>query len=645
MTTYRTIAVALDTSARSRRAAILATRLGEALGASVSGIQVDIAAAGASRASRLLDALPSAARPAPEPDGAAGADAAVDSPFAVERVVGRAHTAIARAVREGGHDLLVLGATRFDEPEDAGVGAVCERLVRSTGVDTLVVKTVDGPSSEEGDTILLAMDGSRQAYGGLLAAIELARTFGKSVEAVAVYDPYLHYTLFNGIVNVLSEKAASVFKFKDQEKLHEEIIDTGLAKIYQAHLEIARDLAQAEGVDLKITLLDGKASNKLLRHAGQRRPWLLVVGRIGVHSDGTMDVGATAENLLRTVDCDVLVTSREHVPPVDVEARANIEWTPDALQKMERVPSFVKGVATTAILRWAKERGHSIITMGLINQAMGDLLPPGAAQAMGYIAEEAAVQLDGLAEGRTFICQKCGHAVKDLHPKECKVCGADGSAFEAIDREALERVGRLERGHLEEEETFDGHKLTWTSGAKAVLRRIPSGYQRRRSKARIEKSARVRGLTVLSEAFAVDMVEQELADTAYLTPRGETLEVAIARDEKPDDAIFRAHEESALTWTDAAWKRLERVPFGFMRTMTREKIEQFAAGKERDQVDLALCEEGIAEGRRLMAEMMAGYGKKPDAATEPPRLRPQSPPLRYRSQGRLPPSRAQRPRN
>ena len=64
---------------------------------------------------------------------------------------------------------------------------------------------------------------------------------------------------FNGIVDVLSEQAAKVFRFKEQEQLHEEIIDTGLAKIYQLHLEVARQIADEDGVEIQLTLLPGKA--------------------------------------------------------------------------------------------------------------------------------------------------------------------------------------------------------------------------------------------------------------------------------------------------------------------------------------------------------------------------------------------------
>ena len=134
-----------------------------------------------------------------------------------------------------------------------------------------------------------------------------------------------------------------------------------------------------------------------LQSTRKRPPWLLVMGRIGVHSGPEMDVGATTENLVRTVPCNVLVVSQTYVPSVDKQAEASVEWTPEALKKMERVPEFVKGVATNAIVRWSMERGHSIITASVINSAMGDLLPPDAAQAMGYVAEEIAISTDKAA--------------------------------------------------------------------------------------------------------------------------------------------------------------------------------------------------------------------------------------------------------
>src|SRR5207248_5700213 len=118
------------------------------------------------------------------------------------------------------------------------LGSVCERVARQCDRDVWVVKHVPESGEPERDTILVGVDGSPQSFGALMTAIDLARAFGKKVETISVYDPYLHYSVFNGIVNVLTEQAAKVFRFEEQKQLHEEIIDTGLAKIYQSHLEV-----------------------------------------------------------------------------------------------------------------------------------------------------------------------------------------------------------------------------------------------------------------------------------------------------------------------------------------------------------------------------------------------------------------------
>ncbi len=68
-------------------------------------------------------------------------------------------------------------------------------------------------------------NGSERSYGGLMTALDIAARPGAEVHAVAAYDPYYHYVAFNKIAGVLSEEAGKVFRFKEQEKLHEELID------------------------------------------------------------------------------------------------------------------------------------------------------------------------------------------------------------------------------------------------------------------------------------------------------------------------------------------------------------------------------------------------------------------------------------
>ena len=52
----------------------------------------------------------------------------------------------------------------------------------------------------------------------------------------------------------------------------------------------------------------------------KENPWLLIVGRIGVHSDEDMDIGSNTENLLRAATCNILVSNRKYVPPIDTQA-------------------------------------------------------------------------------------------------------------------------------------------------------------------------------------------------------------------------------------------------------------------------------------------------------------------------------------
>jgi len=62
-----------------------------------------------------------------------------------------------------------------------------------------------------------------------------------------------------------------------------------------------------------------------------------------------------------------------------------------------------------------------------------------------------------------------------------------------------------------------------------------------------------------------------------------------------------------FTWTEDAVSRLNRVPAGFMRDMTREAIEKVAREKQLGVVDLAVCEEGVGHARATMNEVIAGY--------------------------------------
>src|SRR4051794_19544696 len=537
---------------------------------------------------------------------------------------GKHHAEILKDLAGSQHDLVVIGALGIGRARDSVIGSVCERVARQCDRDVWVIKHVPDPDDAERDTILVGIDGSPQSFGALMTALDLARTFGKKVEAIGVYDPYLHYSVFNGIVNVLTEQAAKVFRFEEQNQLHEEIIDTGLAQIYQSHLEVGERMASVTGVAIKKTLLDGKPFQKILDHARKTNPWLLVVGRIGVHSpkDETA-LGSNAENILRAAPCDVLLSTRLEIPRLDVRAEESVRWTPEAEERMKHVPEQVKGIARTGVLRLAIEKGHSVVTSAVIDEAMDRFMPKSASAATKALAE--AVALERAKLGPVSMCRACGVTATQSDPVRCTVCGA--ADFEVISQEMIEKIAEVEGG-LQEETTYDGRKLRWSEEARKGLWTMKNAYQRRRVKARVEKRARMKKLDAITLDFARQVIEEETGAPlaiqvaasgpgASVTP-GEMTSNAdasqarlIARDERKNPLI------STFDWTNEAAQRVLRVPAGFMRNKTQERIEEIARERALAEIDFALVEEGIELGKKMMAEMIATYpspGKAPGAA-------------------------------
>ena len=296
-------------------------------------------------------------------------------------------------------DLVVMGALGLGAVGASQLGSVTERVARRIDRDLLVVRN---PEARDG-AIVAALDGSPQSWGGLMTAFDLARVFGRPVEAISAFDPQFHYVAFNSIARVLSPAAAGVFRFEEQEKLHEEIIDSGLAKIYQGHLDVAARLAAEEGVALKTTLLAGKAFEQVLHYCRERKPWLLVMGRVGVHSDHALDLGSLTENLLRLAPCNLLLSARVFEPPAERIADATMAWTEEAEARMARVPEFVRGMARKAVTRHAMEKGHTVVTSDVIDACLASVSGMGRPASMpgsskcpfAYASGEAEMQVEG----------------------------------------------------------------------------------------------------------------------------------------------------------------------------------------------------------------------------------------------------------
>lgn len=359
-------------------------------------------------------------------------------------------------------DLVVMGALGLGAVAWTQIGSVTERVARRIRRDLLIVRDAHPREAGSGDpdaaAIVVALDGSAQSFGALMTAFELAPVLGRPVQAVAVFDPHFHYVAFDRIARVLSAEAAQVFRFEEQEKLHEEIIDSGLARIYQGHLDVASRLARERGVELKTTLLAGKAFDQLLRHVRETRPFLLLLGRIGVHSDAEMDLGSATENLLRQAPCNLLLSSRCFEPPVEHIAEVTMAWTDEAEARMARVPEFARGMARKAVIKHAARLGHTIVTSDVIDSLMSTI--PGAA-------------VDRYAH-------KHGMAPESLQ--------GEGSRCPFAPR----RAGTAADG------------VRWSDEALARLQRIEPASVREHARLRIEKAARLAGRGDVD----ADLVEQ-----------------------------------------------------------------------------------------------------------------------------------------
>ena len=287
---------------------------------------------------------------------------------------GKNYACIVQAMDEGDYDLLAMGATGLGKVPGATVGSVCERVVRRASTDVLVIR--EAAKAIGAGPIVVALDGSARSFGALWTAFTLAARTGAEIHAVAAYDPYYHYVAFNKIAGVLSEEAGKVFRFKEQEQLHEELIDEGIAKIYQSHLDIAKQIAEEEGVSLYCELLEGKPWRAVADYLAKAGAGLLVLGRTGVHADDALDIGGNAENLLRASPCHIWLGAREHVPELDVVAEKTIAWSKEAEDKLAKAPEFARNIAKKAVIRYAHERGHTFITADFVEEIAAKLMPP-----------------------------------------------------------------------------------------------------------------------------------------------------------------------------------------------------------------------------------------------------------------------------
>jgi len=281
-------------------------------------------------------------------------------------------------------------------------------------------------------------------------------------------------------------------------------------------------------------LLDGKPYAPIEKYLHQVKPSLLVIGKTGIHADPELDIGGNAENLLRNVECAVLLSQQEYQPAVDVMAEASVSWTTEAEQRMQNVPSFVRNMARMSILRYAQERGHTVITERIVEEATAELMPGHAEEAMQEIVD----------------------------------------AYDA--------------GELKS--PLNDKPIRWTDEATLLLRTIEDLSLRGNLSMRAEKKARAEKSATVEATHIQHFLQH--------TPGVETSESSGSQEPQSDN--------SELHWQAAAIARLMRVPEGFMREKSKQRIENYAVENGHSEITLEIAEAGLAAARQAMEQTMGG---------------------------------------
>ena len=379
------------------------------------------------------------------------------------RLVAEEEDAAARLAGTSGraYDLLVVGAHGLGRQPHSQLGGVVARVLRGVQKDALIVRD-DRPLA--GGRFLVCIDGSSYSYRAMKAALELAREFGASLYVCAAFDVEYHHVVFHNIKDVLSVQASKVFKFEEQEELHNNIIDKGLLKLCQANIKRAEVMAQEyPDVPLETQILIGKPFQVIMQWAEEVRPSLLVLARHGAHRIEGTDLGSQSENLVRLATCNVLLTGTtgirpEDIPWIEEDGQAGLPWAPEAEVRILRVPPFAQGIARRAVEEYVLEHTGgeaATVTNRWLDEAIRKLLPTHMQLIMGIgSAEELA-----LAEVKA-----------EEQMKATKVQGSDDDPEPA---EALVEVRCPVTGRVSTRARVATDPIVWTQEAWGRLQLVP----------------------------------------------------------------------------------------------------------------------------------------------------------------------------
>ncbi|HJQ28272.1 MAG TPA: universal stress protein [Rubrobacter sp.] len=192
---------------------------------------------------------------------------------------GSADAEILRLAEELGAGLVVLGSRGFGPLRRAVMGSVSSRVVRHAHCSVLVVRG-DGPEGNHlPGRILLAFDGSKEAYAATRAAVEISNATGSVLHIVygLNMEPWLTYPK-------QTKRKARVWIDQRAERIEAEG-----AKVEEVHLAF------------------GKPDEVIVKLGEELEAGLIVTGSRGLGGVRRALMGSVSDSVVRHAHCPVLV--------------------------------------------------------------------------------------------------------------------------------------------------------------------------------------------------------------------------------------------------------------------------------------------------------------------------------------------------
>lgn len=432
---------------------------------------------------------------------------------------------LAKDINSSDYDLVIMGAHGIGQVKRSQLGSVTSRVSRLITTDLLVMKQQE--RGLRGGKLLVCVDSSAYCFVALRKALRLAQTFGASVHVVSAFDPFYHYAAFENIRYVLSYQAGKVFKFEEQEELHNNIIDRGLRKVCEANLLRAEKVAKEENATITTEVLVGKPFGKILDWCEEHDPDLVVAGRWGAHHVEGADLGSQAENLLRQGMHNLLLVGAADAKPYDIPTldeyeEEPLEWDDEALKLILRAPPFAQTMAKVSVEEYARKEGYTRITLDLLHGALKGILPPSAKHLMGLEAEDRKIAAarqaarspieEYVPHERVFpwtqealdrVHQRVPAFVRPLAMLAMERYAREKQLKEVTVEVTIEVAKRL--GYAGDDSLQE--KLPWTEEALERLKRVPT-FERDMVREMVESLARDRGHAAITYEIADEMLRQ-----------------------------------------------------------------------------------------------------------------------------------------